>query len=173
MAVANPGLEPWMRGTHTDVPAVLRAVLHALELAEEDIVRWCAPLSDEEWNLHPQGLAPVAFHVRHIAGSTDRLLTYAEGGQLNPEQLESMRHEGEAHAAGATVLAELKASLERAKQRVRAFAGQDLEAARGLGRKQLPTSVGGLLVHVAEHASRHVGQVVTTAKLATAARGEF
>jgi len=33
--------------------------------------------------------------------------------------------------------------------------------------------VGGLLVHVADHTSRHVGQVVTTAKLAVASRGVF
>ena len=173
MAETNPGLEPWMRGTYPEVPAVLRAVLHALELAEEDIARWCASLTDEEWNLRPQGLPSVAFHVLHIARSTGRLLTYAEGGQLSPEQLNSMRAEAAAHPTGAEVRAELNASLTQAAQRVRSFAGQDLEAARGLGRKQLPTSVGGLLVHVAEHAARHAGQAVTTAKLVMSARGEF
>jgi len=48
---------------------------------------------------------------------------------------------------------------------VRALAGVDLEQARKVGKKELPTSVGGLLVHCADHTSRHVGQVVTTAKL--------
>ncbi len=71
--------EPWLRGTVTDVPAVQRAVLHALELAEEDIEKWCSSLSEEQFNARPAGIAPVAFHLRHIARSLDRLLTYAEG----------------------------------------------------------------------------------------------
>jgi len=34
----------------------------------------------------------------------------------------------------------------------------------------LPTTVGGLLVHVADHTQRHVGQAVTTAKIVVAQR---
>jgi len=165
--------EPWMRGTHVDVPAVLRAVIHALELTREDVERWCGHLTDEEWNLRPQGLAPAAFHVRHIARSIDRLLTYAEGEQLSGKQLELMKSEMDPRAVGREVLAELEAALAQGETRVRAFAGSDLEAKRGLGRKALPTTVGGLLIHVAEHTSRHVGQVVIMAKLAVASRGVF
>jgi uncharacterized damage-inducible protein DinB len=36
---------------------------------------------------------------------------------------------------------------------------------RGVGRAQLPSTVLGLLFHAAEHASRHTGQVVTTARI--------
>jgi len=162
-----------MRGTYGEVPAVLRAVIHALELAREDVERWCAHLTDEEWNMHPQGLAPAAFHVRHIARSTDRLLTYAEGEQLSGAQLELMKSETDPRANGSEVLAELDAALIRAEARIRAFARVNLEVKRTLGRKALPTTAGGLLVHVAEHASRHVGQVVITAKLAIASRGGF
>ena len=165
--------EPWMRGTHGDVPVVLRAVIHALELTREDVERWCAHLTDEEWNLRPQGLAPAAFHVRHIARSIDRLLTYAEGEQLSGKQLEAMKSEMDPRAVGMEVLAELEAALGQGETRVRAFAGSDLEAKRTLGRKALPTTVGGLLIHVAEHTSRHVGQAVITAKLAVASRGVF
>src|SRR5208282_2902027 len=71
--------EPWLRGTLSELPAVHRAVVHALELAGEDLQRWCGPLSDEQLNLRPAQIAPVAFHMRHIARSLDRLLTYAEG----------------------------------------------------------------------------------------------
>src|SRR5260221_9269366 len=71
--------EPWLRGTLTDIPPVQRAVLHALELAKEDLERWCGALSDEELNARPGEIAPIAFHIRHIGRSTDRLLTYAEG----------------------------------------------------------------------------------------------
>ncbi len=173
MAENKAALEPWMRGTHGGIPSVLRAVIHALELAREDVERWCAHMTDEEWNMHPQGLAPAAFHVRHIARSTDRLLTYAEGEQLSSAQVELMKSETDPRASGSEVLAEMDAALTRAEARIRAFAGIDMEAKRVLGRKALPTTVGGLLVHVAEHTSRHVGQAVITAKLAMASRGVF
>ena len=71
--------EPWLRGTLTEVDAIQRAVHHALELAAEDCTRWCGDLTDAELNARPFGLAPVAFHLRHIARSLDRLLSYAEG----------------------------------------------------------------------------------------------
>src|SRR5436305_11389699 len=85
--------EPWLRGTLTDVPPVQRAVLHALELAQEDLERWCGNLSDEQLNARPSGIAPVAFHLRHIAGSLDRLLTYAEGRQLTSNQVALLKSE--------------------------------------------------------------------------------
>jgi uncharacterized damage-inducible protein DinB len=151
----------------------MRAVIHALELAREDVERWCGHLTDEEWNQRPQGMAPAAFHVRHIARSIDRLLTYAEGEQLSSGQLELMKVEMDQRAKGSEILAEFETALVDAEKRIRAFAGSDLEARRALGRKALPTSVAGLLVHVADHTSRHVGQVVITARLAVASRGVF
>ena len=80
-----PSVEPWLRGTHTDVPAVSRAVLHALDLALEDITKWVAGLTDAEVHAQPLGLPSVSFHLKHIARSVDRILTYAEGGQLTAE----------------------------------------------------------------------------------------
>jgi hypothetical protein len=159
--------EPWLRGTMTEVPAVIRAVLHALELAREDAERWCGELTGLELNTRPMGLPPVSFHLRHISGSVDRLLTYAEGRELSERQLAELKREAEAGALPRTLLLEFGESMERAAGRVRALAGADLEAQRFVGRKRLPTSVGGLLVHVADHTQRHTGQMVTTAKLVT------
>src|ERR1700722_17092972 len=51
---AMPPVEPWLRGGEGDVPAVPRAVLHALQQAEEDLHRWCANLSDSELNQRPE-----------------------------------------------------------------------------------------------------------------------
>jgi hypothetical protein len=79
-----PYIEPWLRRTHTDVPAPGRAVLHALELSLDDLTKWTAGLTGAEVHSQPLGLTSIAFHLRHIAGSTDRILTYAEGGQLSP-----------------------------------------------------------------------------------------
>jgi hypothetical protein len=159
--------EPWLRGTMTEVPAVIRAVLHALELAREDAERWCGELTGLELNTRPMGLPPVSFHLRHISGSVDRLLTYAEGRELSERQLAELNREAEAGALPRTLLLEFGESMERAAGRIRAFAGADLEAQRFVGRKRLPTSVGGLLIHVADHTQRHTGQMVTTAKLVT------
>src|SRR5476651_858673 len=135
MAENSAAVEPWMRGTYQDVPAVLRAVIHALELAREDVERWCGNLTDEEWNLRPHGIAPVAFHVRHIARSIDRLLTYAEGEQLSGGQLDVMKTELDPGAKGTEVFKELEAALVEAEKRIRVFAGKDLEEKRALGRK--------------------------------------
>jgi hypothetical protein len=62
---AAPYTEPWLRGTHADVPAAARAVLHALDLALDDLTKWTAGLSDAE--IHASPLGPIAFHLRHIA----------------------------------------------------------------------------------------------------------
>jgi uncharacterized damage-inducible protein DinB len=124
----------------------------------------------------PLGLPPVAFHLRHIARSVDRLLTYAEGGELSAAQLAALKAEqvGPEHDERETLaalLAEVEASFSNAAGRVRVLATANLETFRGVGRKQLPTSIGGALVHVADHTQRHVGQVVTTAKVLKALRG--
>jgi len=78
---------PWLRGTRVDIAAVPRAVLHAFDLAGEDLGRFCGGLTDAELDARPCGLPPVAFHIRHIARSVDRLLTYAEGKALSSEQM--------------------------------------------------------------------------------------
>ena len=167
-----PSVEPWLRGTQGDVPAVGRAVLHALELAAEDLAKWTAGLTDAEVHAGPLGLTSVASHLRHLARSTDRILTYAEGGQLTAEQLAALKAEANAgDETLAELMAEVEASFAHAAERVRALATAEFETFRGVGRKQLPTSIGGALVHVADHTQRHVGQVVTTAKVLQALRG--
>ncbi len=160
-----------MRGTLTEVDAVRRQVLHALQLADEDVERWCAGLTDAEMDVRPFGLAPVAFHLRHIARSLDRLLTYAEGRQLSEVQLSELHSELEPGAVASEVLAEFRAGLNNAMERVRAISPATFEEARGVGRAMLPSTVGGLLVHCAEHTQRHVGQAVTTAKVVVGMRG--
>ena len=167
----TPYVEPWLRGTYSDVPAVGRAVLHALDLALDDLTKWTSGLTDEEVRSQPLGLTSVAFHLRHIARATDRILTYAEGGQLSAEQLAALKAEQSGEETLAELLGEVEASFSNAAGRVRTLAGADFNIFRGVGRKQLPTSIGGALIHVADHTQRHVGQVVTTAKVLKALRG--
>jgi hypothetical protein len=101
----------------------------------------------------------------------DRLLTYAEGHELSEAQLADLAREADAGTLPHLLLREFSNSIERAAQRVRGLIGADLEMQRFVGRKRLPTTIGGLLVHVAEHAQRHVGQMITTVKIVIAARG--
>jgi len=159
--------EPWLRGTLTDVAPVQRAVLHALESSQEDLERWCGQMADDELNARPSGIAPIAFHIRHIARSMDRLLTYAEGNPLNTEQITSMKAELEAGATRNALFDELRQAIATASERIRAFSQEDFSQSRVIGRQQLPTTLAGLLVHVADHTQRHVGQAITTAKIVT------
>ncbi len=159
-------VEPWMRGTLADVDPVRRAVLHALQLAGEDVERWAAALGDEAMFARPFGLPSVAFHLRHMVRSLDRLLTYAEGRMLDEAQLAALATEMDAGTA-AEALAEFRAGLPRAMERVRAVDPATFAEIRGVGRRRLPTTVAGLLFHCAEHTQRHVGQMVTTVKVVT------
>jgi uncharacterized damage-inducible protein DinB len=104
----------------------------------------------------------VGFHVRHIVGSIDRLLTYARGEQLTPEQMTDLKREAEPVEG---VITRLGAQLDDFVRRVRSFDPSTFNDERKVGRKELPTTVGALLVHVAEHTQRHLGQAIVTAKL--------
>ena len=154
--------EPWLRGT-------LRAVVHALELAKEDLERHCGGLNDDEVNASPCGLPPVGFQLRHIARSIDRLLTYAEGRELSAGQIAALKSEFEP-GTKQELFEEAGAALADGADRVRRFNPASLEEARAVGKKRLPTTVAGLLVHVADHTQRHVGQAITTAKVVLAQR---
>ena len=163
--MGEASVEPWLRGTLTEVGAIHRGVIHALELAEEDVANWCGGLTDAELSERPLDLPPVAFQLRHIARSLDRLLTYAEGTQLSAEQIAALKSEMHEEATTEELFAEFGEAIRRSIRRVRELAAVDLEQPRRVGRKQLPTSVGGLLVHAADHTQRHVGQAITTAKV--------
>jgi uncharacterized damage-inducible protein DinB len=160
--------ELWLSGRLTDVHPFLAPLLYSFEMAREDIERCIAGLTPEQIWAQPGGAASLGFHVRHIGGSIDRLLTYAEGRQLEETQIAAMKQEGNAGASADELLAGLSAALTEAEKRVRAFDPARLEEPRGVGRKLLPTTLAGLLIHIAEHTQRHTGQAVTTARFVRA-----
>jgi hypothetical protein len=148
-------------------------VLHALELALDDLTKWTSGLTDAEIHSQPLGLTPIAFHLRHIAGSVNRILTYAEGSELSADQLAMLKAEREDDGDKPTLaglLAEVEASFSNAANRIRVLATANLDTPRVVGRKQLPTSLGGAMIHVADHTMRHVGLVIATAKTLKALR---
>ena len=120
-----------------------------------------------------QGAASIGFHLRHLAGATDRLLTYARGEALTADQKAFMlteRKPGEPALGAASLIDGWRAAVDRALAQLTATPESLLLHFRGVGRAQLPSNVLGSLFHAAEHASRHTGQVVTTAKILKAPR---
>jgi uncharacterized damage-inducible protein DinB len=157
--------EPWLTGPIDGVDALLAPVLYSFEQTRIELAQHVGPLTAEQAWSRPHGVTPVGFHVRHIGGAADRLSTYLRGGQLSEAQMARLRSESEPGASGAELLVELAADLDRVESVVRSIDPATLRAPRGVGRKMLPTTVQGLLVHIAEHTQRHLGQAITTAKL--------
>ncbi len=133
----------------------------------EDCEAAVSALTPEQLWTSPGGAASVGFHLRHLAGSTDRLLTYARGEALDGAQRTALMAEADrtARPAAAELLAGWRAAVDAALARLAATPEASLTDARTVGRAQLPSTVLGLIFHAAEHASRHTGQVVTTAKI--------
>jgi hypothetical protein len=159
------GEEPWLRGPLAGVHPLLAPTLHAFAQAREDLALWTDGLTDEEMWSRPHGLAPLGFQLRHIAGSVDRLTTYLRGEQLTPEQLGAVPQEMEPGPGRLALLAGITEALRRSEQVICALDPNILMDSRSVGRKQLPTSVMGLVVHLAEHTQRHVGELIVTARL--------
>ncbi len=167
---AEPLPEPWLRGTLTDLPVLQRALLHSLQMAQEDMAKWCSGLDDRELHLRPFHLPSVAFQLRHIARSLDRFCCYAEGTPLSPEQLAALAGEMDGSGDRQTIFGELEKSIEKTRRRLDAIIRRPLDLPVRIGRKGLPTTLAGLLIHAAEHTQRHVGQAITTAKVIVAQR---
>ena len=162
-------LEPWMRGSWQQLEPVQRAAVHALEQTLEDAERWCACLNTPQMNATPHGLPSVAFHLRHIARSLKRLRTYSAGALLDDAQLSALATEHDPVNDAAAVLTEFRVGVHEAITWAGDVPTASFAQPRGIGRRQLPTTVAGLLIHCAEHTQRHAGQFVTTAKLVLSA----
>ncbi len=154
--------EPWLRGPIAGAPPLVMPILHALMQAREDVRRHTDGLRDEQVWMRPGNLTPLGFHLRHIAGSLDRLTAYLQGRALREDQLAFLREEAQAGASLHALLDGIDEAIEAASAVVRAMDEATLTQARSVGRRQLPTTVIGLAIHLAEHTQRHVGQVITT-----------
>lgn len=166
--------EVWLRGPLPDVPPLLQPVAHALLQAREELQTALVDFPAELLWQRPAGVASVGFHLRHLTGVLDRLLTYARGEALSAEQLRYLRAEGEA-AAEATprvLVQAFEGQVEAALAQLRATDAATLTEARGVGRAQLPSTVIGLLTHAAEHTMRHLGQLLVTARVLEGMRKE-
>lgn len=165
--------ERWLRGPIPGVHPLLAPLLYSFEQAREDLARYTEKLTPQQIWAAPHGFGSVGFHLRHIAGSTDRLMTYLQGGTLTSEQMAVLGAEKETSGPGRDeLLAALDRAFRQAEAAVRGLDVSQLEQPRWIGRKRLPTTVAGLLTHIAEHTQRHVGQAISAAKWALVYTGK-
>ena len=164
--------EPWLRGPLAGVDPLVMPAAHALMQSREDIERFAAPLTTAQiWTRIPGTAATIGFHLKHVAGSIDRLLTYCDGRVLDEGQRRALAAEavaGQPAASAATLIAEVEQAIDRALQVIRQTPRAQLTQPRTVGRAALPTTVHGLLFHIAEHTQRHTGQIITSAQVAAA-----
>jgi uncharacterized damage-inducible protein DinB len=159
--------EAWLRGPIDGVNPLIAPLLFSFQQAREDLRKWTGGLTPEQVWATPHGVGSVGFHLRHIAGSTDRLVTYLQDGALRAEQMAALASEHEARGAACEeLLALVDRAFHDAETVIRAIDPASLTGPRSVGRLQLPTTVIGLLVHIAEHTQRHVGQAISAAQLA-------
>jgi uncharacterized damage-inducible protein DinB len=163
--------EPWLRGPIPGVDPLLAPILYAFAQAREDLWRHTVPLSHAEIWATPHGFTSVGFHLRHIAGSVDRLMTYLQRRQLTGAQLSALAAENAPGASRQELLAQIDDAFRHAEAVVRSLDPASLADPREVGRKRLPTTVIGLLTHIAEHTQRHTGQAIAGAKLAAVTAG--
>jgi uncharacterized damage-inducible protein DinB len=146
-------------------------VFHSFMMVREDLARYTEGLTTEDVWRRTGALPPLGFHLRHIAHSVDRLVTYLCGDQLSDAQIATLKQESEPGATLAELLEDINEKLSDAERRIRTIDATMLAEPRYIGKKRLPSTVLGLLVHIAEHTQRHLGQAITTAKLARETRG--
>ena len=158
--------EVWLRGPVEGVPAPLQPVAHSLLQVREELGAALAGLGERELWLRPGGAAAIGFHLLHLAGSTDRLFGYARGEGLSAAQRAVLDAERDPPRESAEeLLRRVDGVIAAALAQLRATEPATLAEPRAVGRAGLPSTVGGLLFHAAEHAQRHAGQAVTTARI--------
>ncbi len=157
--------EVWLRGPLDGIPPLLQPVVHALLQAREEINALMEGFPEELLWKKVAGMASPGFHLQHLAGVLDRLLTYARGEQLTPEQLAHLSTEGQPVASLSELIQVFNNQVDIAIKQLSKTNEATLTETRGVGRAQIPSTVIGLLVHAAEHTMRHTGQLLVTVKV--------
>lgn len=160
--------EVWLRGPIPNMPPLLQPIAHALMQAREELHVLMQDFPDNMLWERPANVASVGFHLQHLTGVLDRLLTYAQAEALSIEQLAALAAEGKPSDPTPTVqelVQQFDGQVDKALAQLRQTNEETLTEARGVGRAQLPSTVIGLLTHAAEHTMRHVGQLSVTARV--------
>jgi hypothetical protein len=156
--------EPWLRGPIAGVHPLVMPVFFSYAQVREDLEKHTAGLDDQlVWR--PFAGSSLGFHLKHIAGSVDRITTYLVGQQLSADQFAFLNQESQISGTLAELLQMVDQSLTNSESELRTVDVESPYAPRAVGRRALPTTVMGLIVHLAEHTQRHLGQALTLTKL--------
>jgi hypothetical protein len=164
--------EPWLSGPLPGIDPMVAPLFYSFEQARQELRDHTNGLTPEQLWSKPFGMTPAGFHIRHMGGAAERLATYLRGEQLSGEQVEEAQRESEPGASRFELLGDLDAAFGRCEAVVRMVDPANLQAPRAVGRRRLPTTAIGLIVHIAEHTQRHLGQAITTLKLVRAVETE-
>jgi len=160
--------EVWLRGPLPQMPGLLQPVAHALLQAREEVNDFLQNFPEESVWVRPAQVASVGFHLQHLTGVLDRLLTYARSEALNPNQLAALAQEGkpaEPIPTAPDLVQAFNKQVDLALAQLQKTDFNTLTQFRPVGRAQLPSTVIGLYVHAAEHTQRHVGQMLVTTRI--------
>lgn len=155
-----------MRGIIGDAHPVIGHLLRASEQIREDAHTAIADLTAEQAWAEPNGMTSAGFHAKHLAGSTNRLLTYLEGNQLTPDQLAAINEEGTGYETAAQLQSLIDTALSRYDHVIRNLKPEDFAAVREIGRRRYQVTAVSIAIHIAEHAQRHIGGMIAAAKMA-------
>jgi uncharacterized damage-inducible protein DinB len=164
----DPIPEVWLRGPMPGIQPYLQPAAHTLQQVREDIEPAVQGLTTDQLWQRPGGSAAIGFHLHHLPGSLERLLTYSRGESLSPDQMARLASERTVHEDRPSLdalLTRLTGEIERALDYLRSLPQEALLQRRDVGRKKLPSTTLGLIFHAAEHSSRHAGQIVTLARI--------
>src|SRR3569623_11047 len=162
--------EAWMRGSIPGFHPVISHLLRASEQLREDACNALQDLSPAGVWSTPHGATSPGFHAKHLAGSTDRLLTYLAGRQLTGQQLAELPLEGSGQESADELMAIISSALDRYEEAVRNLSPDAFGAPREIGRKRHPATAISIAIHIVEHAQRHIGGLIAAAKLVRGAR---
>lgn len=160
--------EVWQRGPVEGVPSLLQPAAHAILQAREEVIALMKDFPENLLWIKPAGMASAGFHLQHLSGVLDRLYTYARNEKLNPQQMQQLHDEAISPNENLNVrnlIERFNKQVDTAIVQLKNTDPSMLTEFRGIGRKQIPTTLIGLLFHVAEHIMRHLGQLIVTAKI--------
>ena len=161
-----PGMtEIWMTGPVPGYDPLLMPVVHSLLQVKAEIDRLLPAVADAQLWQRSGGAASIGFHIRHIGGSSERLLAYAQGLSLTREQLAAAGREATEEVPRDALASGMHAQLDRVLEHLQTVPAGSLLDPKKVGRAGLPSTTIGLLFHIAEHATRHAGQAATTARV--------
>lgn len=161
-------LEVWQRGAVQNIPPLLQPVAHALLQAREELNTLTIHFPDSLLWEKPAGVASPGFHLQHLSGVLDRVFTYARNEMLTADQLTQLKTEDISPNPNLSVeqlVTRFNTQVDHALAQLAQTDEATLTDFRGVGRKLIPSTVIGLLVHAAEHSMRHLGQLHVTIKV--------